>query len=338
MSRDALRGLTADYRVTESAYLGLDPKLGDRIAGVPGVAAATPLASAGLAVDCEYARVTGVDPEQLGEVADVGFTSGSAEAEAVGPGRIAISASHARRTGLRAGDSAQGQFVKGLFDPDAAAPAHRKKLTIVGVYRENPVVGSVIGDLGDFLPYAEGGRYESVLVKAGPGAAAGLAREIRSALGNSPLLQVRSREQLTEESFAEIALMPDMTYGLLGMAVVIAVLGVLNTLAMSVFERTREIGMLRAIGLDRAGIRRMVRLESVVISLFGAVLGIGTGVFLARTGGSLTVSGLPHHTTAPPWPRLALFLVLALLIGVLAAIWPARRAARLNMLRAIDAR
>ncbi|MET9436681.1 FtsX-like permease family protein [Streptomyces sp. NPDC006551] len=129
----------------------------------------------------------------------------------------------------------------------------------------------------------------------------------------------------------------DMLYGLLGMAVVIAVLCVIDTLAMSVCERTREIGMLRALGPDRTGIRRMVRLESAVISLFGVILGIGTGVFLAWTGGSLAVSGLPHYTTKVPWPRLALFLALALLISKLAAIRPVSRAARLNMPRAINA-
>ena len=127
-----------------------------------------------------------------------------------------------------------------------------------------------------------------------------------------------------------------MMYGLLGMAVIIAILGVVNTLAMSVFERTREIGMLRAIGLDRTGIKQMVRLESVVISLFGAVLGIGTGIFLAWAGGSLMTTSMPLYETVLPWGSLGVFLVLALVIGVLAAIWPARRAARLNMLHAIQ--
>ena len=130
--------------------------------------------------------------------------------------------------------------------------------------------------------------------------------------------------------------MLNMMYGLLGMAVVIAVLGVINTLAMSVFERTREIGMLRAIGLDRKGVKQMVRLESVVISLFGAVLGIATGIFLAWAGGSLTGSVAAAYETVLPWERLGLFLLLGLAIGVLAAIWPARRAARLNMLRSIQ--
>ncbi|MFI0977430.1 ABC transporter permease [Streptomyces sp. NPDC021093] len=336
VGRGAVQGLTADYRVVNSAYLGLDPALGDKVADVPGVAGATPLASAGLTVNGEYAKVSGLDPEQLDEVADVDFTSGSADA--VGPGRIAVSETYARRAGLRVGAPVRGRFVKDQFAPDSGGTAHLRELTVVGVYRENPVLAGVIGDLADVLPYTVDGKYESVLVKAAPGRAAGLDREIRSALGNSPLLKVQSQEQLAEEGFVEIGLMLDMMYGLLGMAVVIAVLGVVNTLAMSVFERTREIGLLRAIGLDRTGIRRMVRLESVVISLFGALFGIATGVFLAWTGGSLTASGLPDYSTTLPWPRLALFLGLAVVVGVLAAIWPAGRASRLDMLRAINSR
>lgn len=106
---------------------------------------------------------------------------------------------------------------------------------------------------------------------------------------------------------------------------------------MSVFERTREIGLLRAVGLPRSGVKRMVRLESVVISLFGAVLGIGTGIFLAWAGGKLTASSMPAYTTAVPWGRIGLFLFVALVVGVLAALWPARRAARLNTLESIGA-
>ncbi|MGW7414686.1 ABC transporter permease [Streptomyces sp. NPDC054863] len=336
VGKAAVQGLTADYRVVNASYLGLDPALGDKVADVPGVAGATPLASAGLTVNGQYAVVSGVDPQQLDKVADLDFTGGSADA--VGPGRIAVSETYAQQTGLRTGNTVRGHFTKDLFAPESGKPARLRNLAVVGVYRENPALAGVVGDLGDVLPYAEGGRYESVLVKAEPGSSAGLDREIRSALGNSPLLKVQSQEQLAKEGFAEIDLMLDMMYGLLGMAVVIAVLGVINTLAMSVSERTREIGMLRAIGLDRRGIRRMVRLESVVISLFGAVLGIGTGAFLAWAGGSLTASGLPEYTTALPWPRLALFLVLALPVGILAAIWPAGRAARLNMLQAINSR
>jgi putative ABC transport system permease protein len=131
--------------------------------------------------------------------------------------------------------------------------------------------------------------------------------------------------------------MLNMLYGLLGMAVIVAVLGVVNTLAMSVFERAQEIGMLRAIGLDRKAVKRMVRLESLVISLFGGVLGIGLGVFFGWAAGQLLGTKMPTYELVLPWGRMAVFLLLAGTVGILAALWPARRAARLNMLAAIKA-
>jgi putative ABC transport system permease protein len=106
---------------------------------------------------------------------------------------------------------------------------------------------------------------------------------------------------------------------------------------MSVFERSQEIGMLRAIGLDRRGIKRMVRLESLVISLFGGVLGIGLGVFFGWAAGRLLGASMPTYELVLPWGRMAVFLLLAAAVGVLAALWPARRAARLNTLQAIKA-
>jgi putative ABC transport system permease protein len=115
---------------------------------------------------------------------------------------------------------------------------------------------------------------------------------------------------------------------------VIAVLGIVNTLALSVTERTREIGLLRAIGMSRRQLRRMIRLESVVMAIFGAVLGLivglGFGISLQRT---LADDGISELRV--PGVQLVVFLVVAALVGVLAAVWPARRAAKLDVLRAI---
>lgn len=95
--------------------------------------------------------------------------------------------------------------------------------------------------------------------------------------------------------------------------------------------------MLRAIGLDRKGIKRMVRLESLVISLFGGVMGVGLGVFFGWAAGDLIRKGLSTYELVLPWGRMGVFLLLAAVVGVLAALWPARRAAKLNMLSAIKA-
>ena len=125
-----------------------------------------------------------------------------------------------------------------------------------------------------------------------------------------------------------------VVYALLGLAVIIAILGIINTLALSVVERTREIGLLRALGMTRVQLWRAISIESVVISVYGAVLGtalgVGFGVVLQR---SLADQGIA--VLGIPWTLLVIVLVLAAVVGVFAALWPAFRAARLDVLRAI---
>jgi len=176
-----------------------------------------------------------------------------------------------------------------------------------------------------------------VLVKTADGTSDATKDKLVKALGTNPAIKVQSKQDLSDDIAKTFTLMLNMLYGLLAMAVIVAVLGVINTLAMSVFERSQEIGMLRAIGLDRKGIKRMVRLESLVISLFGGVLGIGLGVFFGWAAGELLGTKMATYELVLPWARMAVFLLLAATVGVLAALWPARRAARLNMLSAIKA-
>ncbi|MEU9119418.1 ABC transporter permease [Streptomyces sp. NPDC048506] len=330
MAAEATQGLTADYKVNYSTARGLDADAAGKVARVPGVAAAAPVTTAQLGTHGEYAVITGTDPEAFGRVARLDFRAGSLHD--IGPGRIAVSDEFAERAGLRVGTTLDAEIGGGMGRDRAA----KRKLTIVAIYARTRTVDEALGTRADVLPYSATKQFDNLLVKAEPGEAAGLERKIRAALGDSPLLKVRTQEQLVKDNNESVTTVLSMLYGLLGMAVVIAVLGVVNTLAMSVFERTREIGMLRAIGLDRSGVRQMVRLESVVISLFGAVLGIGTGIFLAWAAGGLTTSSMHEYTMVLPWGRLGTFLILALMIGALAAIWPARRAARLNMLRSIQ--
>ncbi|WP_407288931.1 ABC transporter permease [Streptomyces sp. BP-8] len=329
MDQEATQGLAADYKVSNSSLHGLDTAASDKIAKLPGVAAAAPVASSSLESRGAFATITGTDPKAFGKTAELTFQAGSLHA--VGPGKVAVSDTFAQQAGLQVGDMIDADMSTGQGDRT------RKKLAVVGIYAKTRAVYDVLGTVADVLPSTDTHTLDDVLVKAEPGKAAGLEPQIRKALGNSPLLKVQNQEQLITADSGSLTTVLNMMYGLLAMAVVIAALGVVNTLAMSVFERTREIGMLRAVGLDRVGIKQMVRLESVVISLFGALLGIGTGIFLAWAAGGMTTSAMPLYQTALPWPKLGLFLALALLIGILAAIWPAHRAARLNMLRAIQA-
>jgi putative ABC transport system permease protein len=150
-----------------------------------------------------------------------------------------------------------------------------------------------------------------------------------------PTVTLKDPSQFAEEQKEQIDFFLNVIYALLGLAVIIAVLGIINTLALSVIERTREIGLLRAVGVSRSQLRRMVRLESVIVAVLGAVLGvlmgIAFGVALQRAIADQGVDVL-----SIPGGRLVLFVLVAALVGVLAAVLPARRAARLDVLRAIS--
>ncbi|WP_329146305.1 ABC transporter permease [Streptomyces sp. NBC_01456] len=333
MDKMAATEMTADYRVETSTYVGLDPVLSKKVADVPGVEAAAGLRSTGYSVGDGFGSLTGTDLTQIGKLTRITFTQGSLDA--VRAGGIAVSKEEAARRGWKAGDTATLGFDDNKGDKKGGKKQTRVK--VAAVFAENDTLGDAFADVSLVDPHMTQVKNEKLLVKAAGGGSPALAKEIRRTLGDSPLLKIQNHEDLRKENAGQIDTIVNMVYGLLGMAVIIAVVGVVNTLAMSVFERTREIGMLRAIGLARTGIKQMVRLESVVISLFGAVLGIGLGIFLAWAGGSLVGSSFPTYEMVLPWGRLGLFLLIALVVGVLAALWPARRAARLNMLEAIGA-
>ncbi|WP_432003328.1 ABC transporter permease [Streptomyces sioyaensis] len=324
MDKMTAKGLKADYKIETSTFTGLDAGLSKKVADLPGVEAVAPLRGASFEAGGYYTDLTGTDLTAVGKTVQLDFTSGS---PAHAADEISISRTAAKEKGWHTGET-----LNATFDDKKTA-----KLKITGVYEDNPLFDSAFGATSLVDPHMTQVKNDKLLVKARGGASEELEKQIRHALGDSPLLKVQDHADLRKENAGKIDTVLYVVYGLLGMAVIIAVVGVVNTLAMSVFERTREIGMLRAIGLARAGIKQMVRLESVVISLFGAVLGTGVGVFLSWAGGNLVSQGLPTYELLLPWGRIGLFLLLALVVGVLAALWPARRAARLNMLEAIGA-
>ena len=147
-------------------------------------------------------------------------------------------------------------------------------------------------------------------------------------------MTVKDPEGFAAEQRKQINQFLYLIYGLFGLAVIIAILGVINTLSLSVIERTREVGLLRAVGVSRRQLRTMIRLESVAVAALGGVLGTVLGVLF----GGLMVSALEEDGLTElsiPWLQLGVFLVLAAAAGVLAAVFPARRAARLDVLKAI---
>ena len=159
---------------------------------------------------------------------------------------------------------------------------------------------------------------------------------VTSALAPYPNLQVQTRAQFEQAQVASVNQILGLVYVLLALAVLIALIGIVNTLMLSVFERTREIGLLRAVGMKRRQVRTMIRSEAVILAIFGAIIGIivGTGMGIALVS-SLKQQGITD--TVVPASSLVIFLLLAALLGLVAASWPARRAAKLDVLAAIAA-
>jgi putative ABC transport system permease protein len=157
---------------------------------------------------------------------------------------------------------------------------------------------------------------------------------VDAALRQYPDARVQTRQEWIDKEDEEFQQFLSMLYVLLALSVVVSIAGIINTLVLAVFERTRELGMLRAVGMNRRQVRRMIRHESIITALIGAALGLPLGIFL----GALIIQALGQYEIQfkVPLDQLILFAVVAVVVGVLAAILPARRAARLNVLRALQ--
>jgi putative ABC transport system permease protein len=159
--------------------------------------------------------------------------------------------------------------------------------------------------------------------------------DLQNAVDPFYIAQVQTRAQYKSQQANQVNSLLNVLYGLLGLAIVISILGIINTLALSVVERRREIGMLRAIGAQRRQVRRAIRLESLLIAIFGAILGLVLGItFGVLFTHTLRSQGLT--VISVPWTQDVLFLVIAAIVGALAAWWPAVRAARTKPLEAIS--
>ncbi|MGW7252552.1 ABC transporter permease [Streptomyces sp. NPDC054834] len=191
-----------------------------------------------------------------------------------------------------------------------------------------------IATLAKYVPADKMPLDQLVFATAKDGRQAAAYKALKSALHGYPQYKVRDQTDYKQNLKDQIGQLLNMIYGLLALAIIVAVLGVVNTLALSVVERTREIGLMRAIGLSRRQLRRMIRLESVVIALFGALLGLGLGMGWGATAQKLlALEGL--KVLDIPWPTIIAVFVGSAFVGLFAALVPAFRAGRMNVLNAI---
>lgn len=322
MATDSLK---ADYTVSMANFTPLSPDVDKKLSAMDEVTATSPLRNSAAKIDGDTEYLTGVDGSTIGKLTSLDFQQGSWAGLSDGK-KVVVDADTAKSQGWKLGSSFEATYTDG----------EKGAFTVGGVYKGNEMMKGIMVDNAAVTPHMTKVADMQILAKTKDGASAEVKEALNKQLGDNPAVLVQDKKDVSEGVSQMINILLNMLYGLLAMAVIVAVLGVINTLAMSVFERGQEIGMLRAIGLDRRGIKRMVRLESLVISLFGGVLGIGLGVFFGWAAGELIAgSGLDTYTLVLPWGRLGVFLALAALVGVLASLWPARRAARLNMLAAI---
>jgi putative ABC transport system permease protein len=207
-------------------------------------------------------------------------------------------------------------------------------MRIGGIFEANALIGKYLVSAAFFQSHFSTPLPAAMLLRTN--GSGGVDQAVTNALAPYPNVQVQTKAQFEQTQVKSVNQLLGLVYALLALAVLIALIGIVNTLMLSVFERTREIGLLRAVGMRRRQVRAMIRSEAVILAIFGAIIGIviGTGLGIALVS-SLKQQGITD--TVVPASSLVIFLLLAALLGLIAASWPARRAAKLDVLAAIAA-
>ena len=274
-------------------------------------------------------EVTGIDPDRITAGYNFDWRSGSSDASLadLGANGAIVAEDFADDRKLSIGDSFTVQAPGGKT----------QEFVVRALYKPPPfypLLGSVSVPKSSFDKLFEQklNRFTFVNVDGPPTDAA--KENVEAAVATFPDARVQTQEEWVDKEDKEFQQFLSMLYVLLALSVVVSVFGIINTLVLSVFERTRELGMLRAVGMTRRQVRRMIRHESIITALIGAALGLPLGVFLA----ALIVRALGQYEVdfKIPTGQLILFAVVTIIVGIVAAVLPARRAARLNVLQALQ--
>jgi len=318
----AERALGAEFVLDTAGPVGFSADVADAVRRIDGVATVDELRADQVRVGESTEFVVALSQGAVGSTVTLQERAGSLTA--LGPGTVLVDDTEAGERDLSVGDRVEVTTARG----------GTSSARVVGTYAENQLVGSWVFDESLAESFSTS-RVFAALVRLDEGADAAAVRAAIDQVGeDNPGVQVQDQSEFVAAQAAQIDQVIAIITLLLVLSVLIAVLGIVNTLALSVIERTRELGLLRAVGLGRGQLRRMVRVESVILAMFGALLGLVVGsAFGALLVTALADEGLTELTF--PLGRLLLFLVLAALAGVIAAWLPARRAARMNVLRAI---
>lgn len=313
---------TTDYLVSNAIHQPFSATIGEEIAKIDGVGQSSAQQTTAFKIRGSSVYGTAVDSASLNSIFKFTYLKGS---KRLGAGEIALSEDAAFKYGAKVGDTVTLQFASGNLQAKVA-----------GIYKTTYVVGSAMIPFSTVADAKLRRADSGVSVNAAPGVdKIELGKRIEAVTKPFPTVTVQNQKDFAESQRSQVNQLLYLIYALLGLAIVIAVLGIVNTLALSVIERTREIGLLRAVGLSRRQLRRMVRLEAIAIAVLGALLGVVMGiVFGVVLQQSANDQGITNLDV--PWFRLLIFVLVSALVGILAAVLPARRAAKLNVLNAIS--
>ena len=311
---------TADYLVQGASFTPFPTSIGDAIEETEGVAKVSRQQIVPVKLGDKTLWVAGVTPD-FKDIYSLDAKSGKID---LGKNNVLLSTDRAKELGLKVGDELKTQL-----------PGNRKLVArVAGIFEPTPVTSSIVVPMQTVSDLGVERTDSDVSVMAADGVdKKALKKRLDKVVEDVPIVTVNDKEGFSKIIRSQINQLLYMIYGLLALAIIIAIIGIVNTLGLSVIERTREIGLLRAIGLSRARLRRMITLESVAIALLGALLGMALGLVI----GVLVRQTLTDQLTelSLPYGSLAVFLVLAVIVGVMAAIIPAIRASRMKVLDAI---
>ncbi len=319
--------VTADYLVSTDSFQAFSPLIADQVAATPGVTAVAPLRTRpqGSAAKVGDTTITLMGSNsRLDDVADLGVTQGSIDA--LDTGGLLVHVDEAAEHGWSVGDLVEVEF------PSTGT----QQVEIVGIYEQD---STLFGKYLLALPTYEANyrqQQDFFLFVATDGASDDARAVIEETLAAYPNVTLETADEFLRQQEEQLDQIFSIVYILLIFAIGIALFGIVTTLALSVFERTREIGLLRAVGMTRRQTRSMVRAESIVVAVFGAALGVVVGVLLgwavvtALESAGITEFGIPFGV-------LTGMIVVGAFAGVAASLYPAGRAAKLDVLKAIQA-
>jgi putative ABC transport system permease protein len=316
----------ADYALTATDnFTPIGTASADALRGVPGVTVVSGVRAGQGRAFRSHITVTGVAPD-IGRVIRITWKKGGPSVPAqLGSDGAFVSHDYAAAQHLHVGSPLRVEVPSGAVLP----------LTLRGIYLP-PKGGSPFGDvtISQKLFDASYQNPQNVytFINVAGGVTLANTHRLKAALANFPEAKVQTKAQFKKSQEQGLDVLLNLLYVLLSLSIVVSLFGIVNTLVLTVFERTRELGMLRAVGMTRRQTRRMIRHESVITALLGAAFGIPLGVALALMVGK----AIGYAAFTIPWGTLVVFIIAAVIAGLIAAIFPARRASRLNVLAALQ--